>query len=210
MGRRRASEVEGNVVRDGRGYGINVGPRSHRVALRRNLVHDLAIAPDGLLYNGIDVNGGPRDGIVESNTISGVCNYCLTLEDDTAGSDGWTVRGNIFDARANAPHPAQAASGATGCLSIHDGTDVATLTLAGNCYVARPGAEAAVFERGDLPADRQFSDYARMLAFTGETGSIAPADPGFADRAASDFRLAPDSPCRGVLGARMGALPVAG
>lgn len=88
-----------NRIHDGRGCGIGIAYGSGNARVYYNLIYNLG--PTGRLWNGIDVNHDSRDGFIYNNTVYRVHNHSMTLENDTAACDGWTVRNNIFDASRN-------------------------------------------------------------------------------------------------------------
>lgn len=188
-----------NTVKNGNGLGFGVGnPRSTMPIFSYNLIYGLVGSLDTSLYNGFDINDGVTNGLLDHNTVAGVPAYCMTLENDSFPTNGWTISNNIFDARLNVANPGQGLH--TGCLYINTDT---SFTFENNSYTAKVLSEASIFQH---PAGT-YGTYSAMVAFTGETGSINPLDPGFTNAAAGDFTLAPGSPCigAGLGGTNMGA-----
>lgn len=98
-----------NKISKSTGYGIGIGPSgldnyetSDNVLIAYNVIDDVDIAADQILYNGIDINGGSKNGKAYNNTVRHVAISSITLEgDNNEPSSGWYVSNNIFDCRDN-------------------------------------------------------------------------------------------------------------
>lgn len=118
------SLVDSNIITDGYGFGIQVGSNS---TIRYNLIRNLAITPDGTLYNGIDTNH-VTNGFVIGNTIQNVSKCVMDLENVATG---WTVTSNIFDANG--------VNNTGGCVINITGGSIPGTTLINNTYIENPG-----------------------------------------------------------------------
>lgn len=180
--------VTNNYISNSKGYGIGIGGSSSTNAtITDNVIVNLSISDDHLLYNGLDCNDGSTGGLFSYNTVVAVTNYSMTLEgDNNRPCSGWTVTNNIFDARANTPHPY--ANGITG--SFYTVVPLSNIAFANNNYLPYPGSPNGIVRY--LGTDYAFGNWAQIT----HEANVLSSDPQFLNPAGGDFTLRGNSPCK--------------
>jgi len=180
--------VTNNLIANSKGFGIGIGgPASTNASITNNVIVNLAISDDQTLYNGLDCNAGSTGGLFAYNTVVAVTNYSMTLEADGGQAClGWTVMNNIFDARANIPHPL--ANGITG--AFYSLAPVSNISLGNNNYLPAPNSPNGVVRY--LGVDYGFPAWTTI---THEVNAFS-VDPQFVNASGGSYTLLPSSPCR--------------
>lgn len=175
-----------NRVYDSKGFGIAFNTGSNDAQAYYNLIHNLAVSTDGLIFNGFDINIGCDDGQLFNNTVYGVHNSCAILE-GTTPSDGWVIRNNIFDSTINTRQGGVSSS-------IRVAEEVTDYTYSNNLYYWDLMLAETEFDWRQSWA--QWQTFLSGIANGSDVDSVADDNPLFTNIGADDFTLQAGSPCR--------------